>query len=283
MAELDRRRSRLTEALKQLRNTANVTQEDMARRAGWTQPKVSDLERGKREPTEADVRTWAAQTYATREQTEALLDMWSAIHVEYTPTADLMRRGALGRRQAHIGAMESAAARVGEYQPSLIPGMLQTVTYADAVLRLPGSTSRTKADAEAFFREIIAARVRRQQLLREPGRRWQFVLGETALWYAPGSRDLQVEQVEHLLELVTRYPDVDLRVIPDRASMPIMPLSGFRVLDEEFVYIETLYGEQRYSDRIAPIIEAFEAARRVALTGRDAVALIQRVAAELRS
>lgn len=64
--------------------------------------------------------------------------------------------------------------------------------------------------------------------------------------------------------------------------MPMMPLSGFRVLDEEFVYIETLYGEQRYSDRIAPIIEAFEAARRAALTGGDAVELIQRVAGVVR-
>jgi hypothetical protein len=64
--------------------------------------------------------------------------------------------------------------------------------------------------------------------------------------------------------------------------MPIMPLSGFRLLDEEFVYIETLYEEQRYSERITPIIDAFEATRRAGVTGRDTVALIQTVAAELR-
>lgn len=261
-----------------------MSQATIAQGAGWNQPKASYLESGKQTPTEAEVRSWAAQTFATPLETEALLDMLSAVNVEYTPTIDLMRRGALGRRQAHIGAMEAAAARVGEYQPVMIPGLLQTQAYADALLRLPGSTSGTRPDAEALFREIITARVRRQQLLREPGRRWQFVMGETALWSAPSVRDdVQVEQLQHLLELMSTAPNIDVRVFRDRDLMPIMPLSGFRVLDDEFVYIETLYGEQRYSEAIRPILRAFEAAWQAAASGPDVVVLIQRVAAEIRS
>jgi hypothetical protein len=144
-----------------------------------------------------------------------------------------------------------------------------------------GLRGDARHDAERLFREIITARARRQDLLREPGRRWQFVVGETALWSAPGDLDVQITQLNHLM-LITGLSSVELRIIPTRAPMPIMPLSGFRLLDEEFVYIETLYGEQRYSERITPIIDAFEATRRAGVTGRDTVALIQTVAAELR-
>ncbi|MGH3527544.1 MAG: hypothetical protein ACRDQ6_09575 [Pseudonocardiaceae bacterium] len=59
---------------------------------------------------------------------------------------------------------------------------------------------------------------------------------------------------------------------------------GFRLLDDEFVFVESLAGEQRLDDpeEIAPIIRAFEVLRDAGVTGDQVVALIQRVAAELR-
>jgi transcriptional regulator with XRE-family HTH domain len=96
----DPRRARLAASLRQLRRAASLSQTDMARRTGWVQPKVSRLETGAQLPTEDDIRTWAAHTYAPAEQIEALLDMLSAAHVEYTPTADLLKpvRWAAGKR-----------------------------------------------------------------------------------------------------------------------------------------------------------------------------------------
>ena len=73
-------------------------------------------------------------------------------------------------------------------------------------------------------------------------------------------------------------------VIPLRAPIPVLPLSGFRLLDDEFVFVESLVGEQRLDDpeEIAPIIRAFDVLRDAGVTGGQALALIQRVAAELR-
>jgi hypothetical protein len=67
-------------------------------------------------------------------------------------------------------------------------------------------------------------------------------------------------------------------------ASPVIPLSGFW-LDEDAVYIETLTGEQQLTglDDIAVYAKAFELLRAAALAGQDAVALIQRVAAELRA
>lgn len=255
---------------------------EMARRTGWVQPKVSRLETGAQLPTEDDLRTWAQHTGASTEQIEALLDMLSAARVEYTPTADLLTRGVLARRQAHLGAMEAAATRIGEYQPAFIPGLVQTPAYTRVLLELPGS-ARSKGASDTELERIVAARGKRQALLFEPGRRWQFVIGETALWSCPGTTQTQLDQLDHLVA-VSEVPGVEIAVIPLRAPMPVLPLSGFRLLDDEFVFVESLAGEQRLDDpeEIAPIIRAFEVLRDAGVTGGQALALIQRVAAELR-
>lgn len=258
---------------------------ELARRTGWVQPKVSRLETGAQLPTEDDLHTWAEHTGALKEETEALLDMLSVArveHTEYSLTADLLARGALARRQARIEALEAAATRIGEYQPAFLPGLVQTPAYTRAVLELPGS-ARSKGASDAELDRIVAARVKRQTLLSEPGRRWQFVIGETALWSAPGTPEVQVEQLDHLV-IVSELPGVELGVIPLRVPMPVLPLSGFRLLDDEFVFVESLAGEQRLDDpgEIAPIIRAFEVLRGAAVTGSQAAALIQRVAAGLR-
>lgn len=281
MSDLDPRRERLATSLKRLRRAASLSQTDMARRTGWVQPKVSRLETGAQLPNEDDIRTWAAHTYASAEQIEALLDMLSAAHVEYTPTADLLKRGALARRQAHIGAMEAAASRIGEYQPAFIPGLVQIPAYSRALLDLPGS-ARSRGASDEELDQIIAGRARRKELLREPGRRWQFVIGEPALWSAPGGLDVQEAQLDHLAA-VGELPGIELGVVPLRAPMPVMPLSGFRLLDEEFVFVESLAGEQRLEgSEITPILRAFEAVRHAAVTGTEVVALIRRVRGKLR-
>lgn len=278
----DCRQARLASALRRLRVASGVSQGDVARRAGWVQPKVSRLETGVQTPTELDVRVWAAQTFATPLETEALLDMLSATNVEYVPTADLLRRGEWARQQAHMGAMEAAAIRNGEYQPAFLPSLLHSADYAHALLRLPGS-ARSKGASVTDLERIIAGCLKRQELVREPGRRWQFVIGEAALWSAPGGVDVQVDQLAHL-EMVSTVLGVELGVMPLRAPMVVLPISGFRVFDDELVIVELLDGEKALrDDRATPMLRAFEALRAEALTGPDAVALIQRVATELRN
>lgn len=280
MTRLNPRRARLAAALRTLREATMPSGAELARRTGWVQPKVSRLETGVQLPSEDDLRIWAQHTGASAEQTETLINMLSAARVEYTPTADLLQSGALALRQAHIGAMEAAATRIGEYQPAFLPGLVQIPAYSRALLELPGS-ARSKGASETELDRIIAARAKRQELFREAGRRWQFVLGETALLSAPGGPRVQRAQLDHLV-VVSNLADVELGVVPLRA-MPVVPLSGFRLLDDEFVFIESLAGEQRLNDPddIAPIIQAFEALRGAATSGDQAVALIQRIAAEL--
>lgn len=283
MTRLNPRRARLAAALRTLREAAMPSGAELARRTGWVQPKVSRLETGMQLPSEDDLLIWAQHTGASQEQTETLINMLSVVSVEYTEytlTANLIACGALARQQARIEAIEAAATRIGEYQPAFLPGLVQIPTYSRALLELPGS-ARSKGVSEAELDRIIAARAKRQELLHETGRHWQFVLGEAALLSAPGDPRVQRAQLDHLV-VVSNLPDVELGVVPLRA-MPVVPLSGFRLLDDEFAFVESLAGEQRLDnpDDITPIIRAFEALRSAATSGDQTVALIQRVAAEL--
>ncbi|MGH3799817.1 MAG: Scr1 family TA system antitoxin-like transcriptional regulator [Pseudonocardiaceae bacterium] len=49
------------------------------------------------------------------------------------------RCGGIADRQAEIGAAEAGAALLRGYQPSLIPGIVQTVPYARELLTIPGA------------------------------------------------------------------------------------------------------------------------------------------------
>lgn len=107
-------------------------------------------------------------------------------------------------------------------------------------------------------------------------------MGEVALWSQPLAHNGQLTQLEHLIK-VAQLASVELGIIPLKVQMPIVPTSGFRLLDDEFVYVEDLHGERRlYGQDVHPFLRAFTAVRQAAVTGPDAVAVIQRVAAEVR-
>lgn len=125
--------------------------------------------------------------------------------------------------------------------------------------------------------------MKRQALLYEPRRQVQIVLGQAALTVHFGSVDTLTGQLDRLVTLAG-LTSFDLRVLPSAAPSPVLPLSGFSLHDDETLWLETLTREVRSTDpeEIAVHTAAFELAREAAAAGPDAVALIQRVAAELR-
>ncbi|MQA15657.1 MAG: hypothetical protein GEV09_16265 [Pseudonocardiaceae bacterium] len=75
---------------------------------------------------------------------------------------------------------------------------------------------------------------------------------------------------------------VELGIVPFASALPVFPIGSF-ALNDDFVFVEALTGEQRLDEpeEVAAYLKAFELLCEVALTGADAVTLIQRVAAEL--
>lgn len=110
--------------------------------------------------------------------------------------------------QTYIG-LESAASLIRSYQIQFLPGLLQTESYARAVI--------TAGDPGISVGEIdrrIELRRQRQSLLRQadPLHFWT-VLDEAAIHRPLGGRRVMREQLEHLLDLMT-LPNVIIQIMP---------------------------------------------------------------------
>jgi hypothetical protein len=105
-------------------------------------------------------------------------------------------------------SLEPAADLIRTYETHIIPSLLQTAAYAEAIIRqnhpdLLPSQLRRRHDL----------RIRRQQILgrTRPVRLWA-IIDETAL-RPPISPDVLRAQLDHLIELCAR-PEVTIQVMP---------------------------------------------------------------------
>ncbi len=283
MAELNPQRVRLAARLRALRTAAFPSGNQFARHIGWAQSKVSKLETGAQRPSEDDVREWVRATDHGADVEAEVLAMATAARFEYSTVRDDVRRGGgIAAAQVQIAGLESAATHIAEYQPIMLPGLVQTAAYARELLALHGGPM-TAGASEDEVEALVSARIRRQEILYQPGKQIQLVIGEAALHDPPGSIETLVGQLDRLVA-VAGLASVDLAVLPVGTRMPVLPLSSFAAHDQRVVFVETMTGEQRLDqpDEVAVYVKAFELLRNAAATGPEAVALIQRVAAGLR-
>jgi transcriptional regulator with XRE-family HTH domain len=278
---LSPRRARLAARLKAIRAGAAPSGSEFARIIGWGQPRLSKLETGKQLPTEADIRAWVAAAGAGESVAAELLGLLSAARVEYVTHRDESRiEGGLTKVSDAHAMLEAQAMRIAEWQPAMIPGLVQTAAYARELFDHPDrSTLTDPGDADPD--SMATARVRRQDILYQPGRQIELIVGEAALRSTPGTIGTLLGQLDRLVSVID-LPTVEFGIVPF-PLMPVMPLTSFYFHDD-VVYIETLTAEQQLAepDEVAVYVKAFGLLRAAAVTGPDSVALIQRVAAELR-
>jgi transcriptional regulator with XRE-family HTH domain len=199
------RRRRLGQELRRLRELKGMTAEEVAERLLVSQSKISRLENGRRSISQRDVR-----------------DLCGVYEVEDHRIVDSLMQMAKDSRQqgwwhsfgdipysVYIG-LETDAASLRVYDPQVVPGLLQTRPYAEALITgaLPETTP---TDIE----KRVQVRVRRQERIvapENPLRLWT-VLDESALRRVVGSKHLMRDQLEHLVEQ-SQLPHVTVQVIP---------------------------------------------------------------------
>jgi hypothetical protein len=123
--------------------------------------------------------------------------------------------------------LEQDSRAIRAYQANLIPGLLQTMGYAHAVMdsvpRLPGSD----------IQRALAFRMARQEVLTRPDpATLDVVLGEAAIWQCLGGRDIMTEQLRHVAELMTRS-NITVQVLPFSAQKNPGVDGAFTMLDVE--------------------------------------------------
>jgi transcriptional regulator with XRE-family HTH domain len=177
---------------------------------------------------------------------------------------------------------ERSATAIVNYEPLLIPGLLQTADYAGALI-----AAANPALSEDEVETRVAARTTRQALLgrlRPP--RLLALVEEGVLRRVVGDPGLMRRQVRHLEDAATRS-NVTVQVVPTVAGAHPGLGGPFVILefdgDPTLVYLENRRGSAilEEEDDIAEATMALRHLQRIALSSDDSLALLAEVAREL--
>jgi transcriptional regulator with XRE-family HTH domain len=235
-------RIRLGAELQACRTLAGINQRTMAREVGVTQPTVSRVERGELLLTAAQLNSWLKVSKAGPDQRRSIRDLAKIAHTETRTWREL--RATQSHLQDASKARNSASRIVQIFAPTVLPGLLQTADYARRIIQLAdvtGSFDHTAA---------LAARIERQGVLRESGRRFEFIVTERLLTWEPepGVLRPQLAQLIAVAELET----VDLAVLPAdfAAALPWHNFVLRHPTDGSAPYVSTelLHGAQTITD-----------------------------------
>jgi transcriptional regulator with XRE-family HTH domain len=264
-------REAVAHRLRALRKTAGLTISEHADRCGWTHPKTSRIENARTAPSARDIRAWCAATGA-EDQAEDLVAQ--SLHAEslYAEWRHETRRGLRELQDSHIRLFrDTALFRV--YSSSLVPGLLQTEGYAAAILRNSARFRRLPIDDSA---DAARARLERNRVIHEAGRRFLLVMEEGVLRHQMGDSDAMAAQLGFLLT-AGALPAVSLGIVPQTATdRPQWPRETFHMYDDRLVSVELVTARVRINQpsEVAMYIQAFEELRSMAVYGAQARALI---------
>jgi transcriptional regulator with XRE-family HTH domain len=178
---------------------------------------------------------------------------------------------------------ENDATRIRLFMPLVLPGLLQTVDYMEAIF-LAG------AKPPAWRRKALESRKRRQEILGRGGRPQPEIIAvvtEASLRYRWGSRADRRDQIEYLIDLGSR-PNVKLRIQRFADGLPRGVYSSVNIFDfdhEEpsIVFTETDYDllEVDTPDQVTSHLDAFTMAADAALDPADTSTYLRYLAEEL--
>jgi len=202
------RRRRLAAELRRLRERTGLTGDQVAERLGWSGSKISRIELNRIGVKLADLNK--------------LLDLYGVSPAHRADLEALAQESSQPRRlESAVSGLpadytdylsaENEARSIWNWDPFVIPGLLQTEAYARAVhiafqslFRLP------PGDAE---RRIDLRRVRQQLLTRDPPPDLSVVIDESVLYRRFGDKVVMREQLLRLAE-VSHLPNVQIQVFP---------------------------------------------------------------------
>jgi transcriptional regulator with XRE-family HTH domain len=227
------RERRLARALRQLREQAGLTIEEVAEKLEISASTVSRME--------------TAQVGVRPRDLRFLLDTYKITEAERDQLLQIARE----RRQQrwwqeyadlpniHVAGLEADASTIWQYSTQLVPGLLQTEAYARAVLEA------IRLDAKpGEIERRLELRIHRQAVLTsEDAPEYWVVLDEAVVRRQVGGPAVMAEQLQHLVE-ATKLPNVTLQVLPFTSGEHPGMDGEFTILhyresaDPDVVYIE---------------------------------------------
>ncbi len=283
MTDLGEDRQRLAATLHDLRVGAGLSTTQLANLLGWSQSKVSKTERGRTLPQPEDVAEWARATGTEASLRAELVDIAARAAWQATEWRRELTPGRQ-RKQEEIQRLEATASAVRVFAQDVVVGLAQTRPYAEAMFRLGRRDVAPPEELDA----VVEARLARQELLSDHNRRFELVMGETALRRLLVPPPAMRAQLDRLAQLSTQ-PNVAVGVIPFDADERVHQYHGFAVIGEPGVDSDAIVLAEtvtraltiRSASEVAEYVDHFAALRTAALEGEQLRSLLQERAAHL--
>ncbi|MFF2184337.1 Scr1 family TA system antitoxin-like transcriptional regulator [Streptomyces sp. NPDC058155] len=248
------------------RDRAGLTQQELAHALGYSVELVASVEQGRR-PAQTKF-TEAAETRLNADGTLPVLQ----------DDVDLAKLPAFFQDFALI---ETEAVSRYDFEPLLIPGLLQTEDYARALF-----TAHCPPLSDETIEQHVEARLSRQKLLtRTPLVESCFIIGGAALTTVVGSKEVMRGQLQRLLEQGSMR-NVEIQVMPsDRGFHP--GHNGSMVILETLEHRRVGYIESQDvglvitdATKVSTFGLRYGKLRTQALNAEESARLIERVAGE---
>jgi uncharacterized protein DUF5753 len=183
---------------------------------------------------------------------------------------------------------ESAASIRRDFEPLLVPGLLQTEEYARAVIR--ATAVGPLAPLAERVETLVEIRMRREELLdRSDPPLLFFILDEAAVRRQVGGKAVMRRQVRRLIEAAA-MPNVTVEIVPFSAGAHPGLNGQFVVLefpdpaDDDVLYVENARGDLVSRDTPEEVLaarEAFEQLRELSLGPDGSVTYLGKLADEM--
>jgi len=251
-------RRRLRSELRKAREAAGMTQRDVAAAMDWSQSKLIRIETGAVSISTNDLRALLRHYGLEHARIENLVEVARASRDQ--PRWSVYKNVAEPEYIAFLG-YESSASIIRNFEPLLIPGLLQTEEYASEVLGAMHDFEPHKVDP------LVDLRMQRQELLvREPSPpSMHFIMDEAVIRRMIGGHALMRRQLRRLKELAD-HPNIIIRIVSfergiyPRFRVPYVLFEFPEPEDEDVLYVENPLGEfiirensPEEKDRVTPV------------------------------
>ncbi|MGW2369652.1 helix-turn-helix domain-containing protein [Streptomyces sp. NPDC001667] len=248
--------------MKLWRTEAGVSREELAAEAGYGAETIKSMEQGRRRPT--------LRVLEIADDLCGAQGKLKAAYVYLQPDKHDSRVHAFLEAEAKAIAHYS-------YQTVLIPGLLQTEEYARALTR-----SHCPPVDDATVEGRVAARMQRQEQLKNPTVLFNFVIYEAALRANVGGPEAMGRQLHHLLEVGT-WRNVSIQILPvDRGSYGWLegPMVLLETADHEhYTYTESQETSTLHADpeKVSTYTQRYGMIRTQALSAEDSADFIRKL------
>jgi len=269
-------RDALGKRLRELRQRAGMSGRQLAESLSWPPSKVSKLENGRQTPTDDDIDAWTRAT-SSEAEAEALLASLHTLEVQHAEWQRQLKTG-LKPHQQEITELDAKTRLFRAFEPTFIPGLLQTAAYARSRFAQSITVFKVRND----INEAVQARVQRQEILYRSDKRFHFVLTEAALRYRLCPPEVMLGQLDRLISF-SALPNVKLGIIGFETAYVVAPAHGFWLLDNDRVMVETFSAELNLAQPQERALYSgiFDSLAAVASYSRAARAIINRVIDDL--